>query len=58
MKEMNSEIQKYNENQEADYREICEVLAREIDSGLPDADSKMAEKGAVNSVGLQESGQA
>lgn len=35
------EIATYNKAQAADDQEICELLAREIDTGLPEADSKI-----------------
>lgn len=35
------EILKYNEMQESDHRDVCVVLAEEIDLGLPDAESKI-----------------
>lgn len=38
---MNSEIQKYNERQEAAYKEICDLLAKEIDRNLPSAENKV-----------------
>ena len=38
---MHSEISKYNDNQEPEYKEICDLLAEEIDQRLPDAESKV-----------------
>lgn len=38
---MNPDIRKYNEAQNASDREICDLLAREIDRNLPDAESKV-----------------
>ncbi len=38
---MNPEIIKYNEKQEADHKEVCDMLAREIDSNLRGAESKI-----------------
>lgn len=38
---MNPEIQKYNKKQKAGHKEVCDVLAKEIDSNLPGAESKV-----------------
>lgn len=38
---MNPEIHKYNEMQEAGCKEVCELLAQEIDCHLPGAESKV-----------------
>ena len=38
---MHSEIIKYNHNQEPPYKEICNLLANEIDRILPDAENKV-----------------
>lgn len=38
---MDPEIQKYNERQEAAYKEVCDLLAKEIDHNLPGAESKV-----------------
>lgn len=38
---MNSEIHAYNTSQNADYKEICDLLAAIIDNELPDAESKI-----------------
>lgn len=38
---MNKEINAYNNNQTADDREICDLLAKVIDSELTDAESKI-----------------
>lgn len=38
---MDSEILKYNEKQEPNYKEVCELLAEEIDKNLPRAESKI-----------------
>ena len=38
---MNPDISKYNEAQDASDREICGLLAREIDRNLPDAEGKV-----------------
>ena len=35
------EIRKYNERQSPEHREVCDLLAREIDHGLPEAESKI-----------------
>ncbi|MES2824895.1 MAG: DUF1801 domain-containing protein [Pseudomonadota bacterium] len=38
---MNPEIMKYNEKQEANHIELCDLLAKEIDTNLPGAESKI-----------------
>jgi hypothetical protein len=38
---MNADIKAFNADQEAGEREICELLAAEIDKRLPDAQSKI-----------------
>lgn len=38
---MNIEIKAFNESQSDGEREVCELLAREIDRGLPEAESKI-----------------
>jgi hypothetical protein len=38
---MHPEILNYNENHEPDHREVCDLLAREIDKQLPEAESKI-----------------
>lgn len=38
---MNQEIQKYNETQSEQYREICDRLSKLIDQNLPEAESKI-----------------
>ena len=38
---MNSEIQSYNDHQEPDDKDICALLASELDRGLPGAESKI-----------------
>lgn len=38
---MNPEILDYNKHQTSDRQKICELLAKEIDQGLPDAESKI-----------------
>jgi hypothetical protein len=39
--EMHPEIHKYNEKQDASHKDVCDVLAREIDSQLPGAESRI-----------------
>src|SRR5690625_6536465 len=39
--DMDPEIQKYNERQEANHKEVCDLLAKEIDRNLPGAESKV-----------------
>jgi hypothetical protein len=38
---MHQDTLRYNERQEAGDREICDLLAQEIDRGLPNAESKV-----------------
>jgi hypothetical protein len=38
---MNKDIQAYNDSQDAENKAICELLAREINGGLPGAESKI-----------------
>lgn len=38
---MHPEILKYNKEQEADHKEVCDVLAEEIDRNLPEAESRI-----------------
>ena len=38
---MNPEIREYNNAQAPKYREICQLLAKEIDRNLPEAESKI-----------------
>jgi uncharacterized protein YdhG (YjbR/CyaY superfamily) len=38
---MDSEISKYNEKQEAKHKEVCDLLAKEIDRSLPGVESKI-----------------
>ncbi|WP_373494807.1 DUF1801 domain-containing protein [Aquiflexum sp.] len=38
---MNIEIKVYNESQSDAEREVCELLSKEIDKGLPEAESKI-----------------
>lgn len=38
---MNVDIQAYNNKQSADERVICDLLAEQIDLGLPDAENKI-----------------
>jgi hypothetical protein len=38
---MHSDILNYNEKHEPDHREVCDLLAREIDKNLPEAESKL-----------------
>lgn len=38
---MHPDIEHYNQQQEPDHKAVCELLAREIDSGLPEAESKI-----------------
>ena len=37
---MDPAIQKYNKTQEPDVKDLCDVLAEEIDRGLPEAEGK------------------
>lgn len=38
---MHPEIVKYNEKQEANHKEVCDLLAGEIDKNLPEAECKI-----------------
>jgi hypothetical protein len=38
---MHPDIRSYNENHAPDHRQVCELLAREIDTHLPEAESKI-----------------
>jgi hypothetical protein len=38
---MHPDILKYNEQQEPGYKEVCDLLAQEIDKNLPEAESKI-----------------
>jgi hypothetical protein len=38
---MNKEIQTYNESQREEDKKICELLSREIEKGLPEAENKI-----------------
>jgi hypothetical protein len=38
---MHPDIQAYNNNQSAEEKVICDLLAKEIDAGLPDAENKI-----------------
>lgn len=38
---MHPDIQEYNEQQQPDHQEVCDLLARTIDKNLPVADSKI-----------------
>lgn len=38
---MNKDIQKYNDAQTTNNKSICDLLAKEINTGLPDAESKI-----------------
>ncbi len=38
---MHPEIVKYNNRLEVNHKEVCDVLAKEIDSNLPEAESKI-----------------
>jgi uncharacterized protein YdhG (YjbR/CyaY superfamily) len=38
---MHAETLKYNLKQEAEHRKLCDLLAKEIDKALPNADSKI-----------------
>ncbi len=38
---MHPDVDKYNKSQEADDRDICNLLAREIDQRLPEAENKI-----------------
>ena len=38
---MNPETRQYNAQHEPDYREVCDLLAREIGKGLPEGENKI-----------------
>ncbi|OQP58756.1 DUF1801 domain-containing protein [Niastella populi] len=38
---MHPDVQAYNNNQSAEEKTICDLLAKEIDAGLPDAENKI-----------------
>ena len=38
---MNAEILRFNRRQDAEHKQVCDVLAREIDAALGDADNKI-----------------
>lgn len=38
---MHPETLKYNKDHEPDHRELCDLLAREIDKGLPQAENRI-----------------
>ncbi len=38
---MNPKIVKYNEKQVSNHKEVCDLLAREIDKNLPEAENKI-----------------
>lgn len=38
---MHPELLKYNQQQEPDHKELCDLLAQEIDRGLPEAENKI-----------------
>ena len=38
---MNPDIRQYNERQDPDHREVCDLLAQAIDRALPKAESKI-----------------
>ncbi|MCW5592074.1 MAG: DUF1801 domain-containing protein [Burkholderiales bacterium] len=38
---MHPDVVNYNASQEPDHREVCDLLAREIDKGLPGAENKI-----------------
>lgn len=38
---MHPDIQQYNERQQAGYEHVCDLLAREIDRTLPEAESRI-----------------
>lgn len=39
--DLESDIQKYNRKQEPSHQDVCDALAKEIDKGLPGAESKI-----------------
>ena len=38
---MHPDVMKYNENQEPRHKKVCELLAREIDENLPEAENRI-----------------
>ena len=38
---MNPDILKYNETQELNHQEVCDLLAREIDRNMPESENKI-----------------
>lgn len=38
---MHTEVKNYNEKQESSHKEVCDLLAREIDKNLPEAENKI-----------------
>jgi uncharacterized protein YdhG (YjbR/CyaY superfamily) len=38
---MNQDIQEFNDQQESDHKAVCDLLANEINQGLPEAESKI-----------------
>lgn len=38
---MNKDITAYNKSQSAEYKKICDLLAKEIDAALPEAENKI-----------------
>lgn len=38
---MHQDIERYNDELEPDHKEVCDLLAREIDKGLPGSESKI-----------------
>jgi uncharacterized protein YdhG (YjbR/CyaY superfamily) len=38
---MHPDVMKYNENQEPSHKDVCDLLAREIDKNLPEAENKI-----------------
>lgn len=38
---MHPDVIKYNKNQESSHKEVCDLLAREIDKNLPEAENKI-----------------
>lgn len=44
---MNKDITTFNNKQKGQYKKICELLAQEIDKGLPKAESKLWHGGPV-----------
>ncbi len=44
---MHKDIRTYNKSQKAPYKKICDALAKEIDAGIKDAESKVWHGGPV-----------